>query len=179
MQTDFFTRLEGCCAVNAHKCCFSGGLLPLARPLDVSLYKGDAHEIERTLEALSKERKLRDKEIWDITFSDCGNLIAGGIEREIRLWDATTYEIYTVIVPPEESRRPFALAFSPCGRYLVSGTWWWPGFDKVSVRLWDVTTGENIHTFWDTPPMFKTLPFHQMVCFWRAAVLMALFCYGI
>lgn len=75
-------------------------------------------------------------------------MIAGGIEREIRLWDAKTYETHTVILPPEESRRPFALAFSPCGRYLASGTWWCPGFDKVSIRLWDVTTGENIHTFW-------------------------------
>ena len=123
-------------------------LLSLTPPSDANLYKGDANEIERTLEAVSKGQKSRDKEIWNITFSACGNLIAGGIEREIRLWDATTYETHTVIVPPEESRRPFALAFSPFGRYLASGTWWWPGFDKVSIRLWDVTTGENIHTFW-------------------------------
>jgi len=122
--------------------------LPLTPPLDTSLYKGDAHEIERTLEALSKGRQSRDKEIWDITFSDCGNLIAGGIEREIRLWDAKTYETRTVILPPEESRRPYALAFSPCGQYLASGTWWCPGFDKVSIRLWEVATGENIATFW-------------------------------
>ena len=123
-------------------------LLSLTPPLDTDVYKGDSQEIERTLEAVSKGQKSRDKEIWNITFSACGNLIAGGIEREIRLWDAKTYETHTVIVPPEESRRPFALAFSPCGQYLASGTWWCPGFDKVSIRLWDVTTGENIHTFW-------------------------------
>ena len=123
-------------------------LLPLTPPLDANLYKGDAKEIERTLEALSKERKSRDKKIWDITFSACGNLIAGGIEREIRLWDATTHEIHMVILPPEESRRPFTLAFSPCGQYLASGTWWCPGFDKVSIRLWEVASGENIATFW-------------------------------
>ena len=123
-------------------------LLSLTPPLDTNVYKGDAQEIERTLEAVSKGQKSRDKEIRNITFSACGNLIAGGIEREIRLWDAKTYETHTVILPPEESRRPFALAFSPCGRYLASGAWWWPGFDKVSIRLWDVTTGENIHTFW-------------------------------
>ncbi|MDE0018319.1 MAG: hypothetical protein OXU51_19210 [Candidatus Poribacteria bacterium] len=52
-----------------------------------------------------------------------------------------------VIFPPEESRRPYALAFSPCSRYLVSGSWW-GSTDKVSIRLWDVTTGENVHTFW-------------------------------
>ena len=123
-------------------------MLSLMPPPDTSLYKGDAQEIERTLEARSKGRKSRDKGIWDIKFSDCGNLIASGMEREIRLWDAKTYEIHTVIVPPEESRRPFALAFSACGRYLASGTWWCHGFDKVSIRLWKVASGENIATFW-------------------------------
>ncbi|MYA69123.1 hypothetical protein F4009_15370 [Candidatus Poribacteria bacterium] len=122
--------------------------LLLTPPLDANLYKGNTEEIERALEALSKRRKSRDKEIFDIIFSPCGGFIAGGMEREIRLWDATTYETHMVILPPEESRRPFALAFSPCGRYLASGTWWWPGSDKVSIRLWNVTTGENIHTFW-------------------------------
>ena len=122
-------------------------LLPLTPPLDVSLYKGEAHEIERTLEALSKGQKSRDKEIWDITFSACGTLLAGGLPNEIRLWDATTYETRMVIFPPKESCRPYALAFSPCSEYLVSGSWW--GFtDKVSIRLWDVTTGENVQTFW-------------------------------
>ena len=123
-------------------------LLSLTPLSDTNLYKGDAKEIERTLEVLSKGRKSRDKKIWDITFSACGNFIAGGMEREIRLWDAKTDETHMVILPPEESRRPFTLAFSPCGRYLASGTWWCPGFDKVSIRLWEVTSGENIATFW-------------------------------
>ncbi len=123
-------------------------LLSLTPPSDANLYKGDAKEIERTLEAVSKGQKSRDKEIWNITFSACRKLIAGGIEREIRLWDAKTYETHMVILPPEESRRPFALAFSPCGRYLTSGTWWCPGFDKVSIRLWEIASGENIATFW-------------------------------
>ncbi|MDE0399004.1 MAG: WD40 repeat domain-containing protein [Candidatus Poribacteria bacterium] len=123
-------------------------LLSLAWPLSPNVYKGDEKKIERVLKAaVSNSQKVRDKEIWDITFSDCGTLLAGGLPNEIRLWDATTYETRMVILPPEESRRPFALAFSPCSRYLVSGSWW--GFtDKVSIRLWDVTTGENVQTFW-------------------------------
>lgn len=122
--------------------------LSLAWPLSPNLYKGDEKAIERALKAAaSNSQKARAREIWNITFSACGTLLAGGIANEIRLWDATTYETRMVILPPEESRRPFALAFSPCSRYLVSGSWW--GFkDKVSIRLWDVTTGENVHTFW-------------------------------
>lgn len=122
--------------------------LPLAWPLSPNVYKGDKKKIERVLKAaVSNSQKVRVREIWNITFSACGTLLAGGLPNEIRLWDATTYETRMVIFPPEESRRPYALAFSPCNRYLVSGAWW--GFtDKVSIRLWDVTTGENVHTFW-------------------------------
>ncbi len=122
--------------------------LSLASPLSPNVYKGDKKAIERALKvAVSNGQKGRAREIWNITFSDCGTLLAGGLPNEIRLWDATTYETRMVILPPEESRRPFTLAFSPCSRYLVSGSWW--GFkDKVSIRLWDVTTGENVHTFW-------------------------------
>ena len=134
-------------------------MLPLTPPSEANVYKGDAKEIERALETLSKGQKSSDKEIWNITFSACGNLIAGGLPNEIRLWDATTYETRMVILPPEESRRPFALAFSPCGRYLASGTWWCPGFDKVSIRLWEVTSGENIATFWGHSTDVQNLAF--------------------
>ena len=122
--------------------------LSLAWPLSPNMYKGDKKKIERVLKAaVSNSQKVRVREIWSITFSGCGTLLAGGLPNEIRLWDATTYETRMVILPPEESRRPFALAFSPCSRYLVSGSWW--GFaDKVSIRLWDVITGENVQTFW-------------------------------
>ena len=133
--------------------------LPLTRPLNTDLYKGHPEAIERALEIASEPKTPRDNTVWGITFSPCGNLIAGGMWREIRLWNATTYETHMVILPPEESRRPFALAFSPCGRYLASGTWWCPGFDKVSIRLWEVATGENIKTFWGHPTDVQNLTF--------------------
>lgn len=122
--------------------------LSFARPLSPDMYKGDEKEIERALKAVvSNSQKVRAVQIWSITFSACGTLLAGGMANEIRLWDAATYETLMVILPPRGCQRPFALAFSPCSRYLVSGSWW-QFTDKVSIRLWDVTTGENIQTFW-------------------------------
>ena len=57
--------------------------------------------------------------------------------------------------------RAEALTFSPCGRYLVSGASWLPGVgtDKMSIRLWDVATGENIATFWSHPTDIQSLAF--------------------
>lgn len=63
-----------------------------------------------------------------------------------------------VILPPRGCQRPFALAFSPCSRYLVSGSWW-QFTDKVSIRLWDVTTGENVQTFWSHSTDIQDLAF--------------------
>ena len=133
--------------------------LSLAWPLVPNLYKGDENAIERALKvAASNNQKERAKEIWSITFSACGTLLAGGMGNEIRLWDATTYETRMIIFPPKESNRPFTLTFSPCSRYLVSGSWW--GFkDKVSIRFWDVTTGENVHTFWGHASDVQALAF--------------------
>ena len=133
--------------------------LSLAWPLSTNVYKGDEKEIERVLKAaMSNSQKVRAGEIWSITFSACGTLLAGGMANEIRLWDAATYETLMVILPPRGCQRPFALAFSPCSRYLVSGSWW-QFTDKVSIRLWDVTTGKNITTFWGHPTDVQDLAF--------------------
>ena len=122
--------------------------LSLVWPSSPNVYKGDEKEIERPLKvARSNSQKGRASEVWSVTFSACGTLLAGGMANEIRLWDAATYETLMVILPPRGCQRPFALAFSPCSRYLVSGSWW-QFTDKVSIRLWDVTTGENVQTFW-------------------------------
>ena len=51
-------------------------------------------------------------------------------------------------IQPHGCIRPWALAFSPCGKYLASGAWWVKGLEKVSIRLWEVASGENIATFW-------------------------------
>ena len=129
---------------------------------DTTKYKGDARQVQRCLEKIKKtpeHTSLPSMQIkGPIVFSPDGTLIAGGFFREIRLWDAVTYEIYMAIRVPQGCQRPEALTFSPCGRYLVSGASW-QGTDKVSIRLWDVATGENIATFWSHPTDIQSLAF--------------------
>ena len=83
-----------------------------------------------------------------IAFSPRGDIIAGGKWGEIVLWDATDGKTLMTLPQPEDSQRPIALCFSPCGQYLASGAWWQSGLQKVPIRLWEVATGENIATFW-------------------------------
>ena len=106
--------------------------------------------------------KVEDnQEIREITFSPCGNYIAGGWADEIRLWRAQGFEPLHTIPQPKGSQRPYALTFSPCGKYLASGTWWWwqKGLKKMAIRLWEVATGENITTFWGHTSDIQSLAF--------------------
>ena len=96
--------------------------------------------------------------LMDIAFSPCGNLIAGGLSGELRLWNAETLTTLFVIPHPER-RAPWALAFSPCGKYIASGTWWEEGMEKMAVRLWEVTSGENIATLWGHPTDIQSIAF--------------------
>ena len=130
---------------------------PSTSPLNPDIYKGDADEIKAVLNA--EKPRTRNTEIKAITFSPCGSLIAGGIEGGIRLWDARTYETRMVILLPRMCWRQHAFAFSPCGRYLASGAWWWWPMKKVSIHLWDIATGENIVTFWGHPTDIQSLAF--------------------
>ena len=83
-----------------------------------------------------------------LAFSPCGKVIAGGMLHGLNIWCAEEYRLLRSIPQPEDSKRTFAISFSQSGRYLASGTWWQEGMEKMAVRLWDVSTGENIHTFW-------------------------------
>ncbi|MDE0686500.1 MAG: WD40 repeat domain-containing protein [Candidatus Poribacteria bacterium] len=130
--------------------------LPLPDTLeDTSLYRGEPEEIERVSNGGNLQWK-RHQHIESIVFSPCGTLIAGGLgtwladglTNEIRIWDTETLETRMIILPSQGTIRPWALAFSPCGRYLVSGAWWCRGLDKAPIRIWEVATGEHIHTFW-------------------------------
>ena len=132
--------------------------LPMDVESDVSLYRGDRRQIRRIFNRL-RSGYTDKSNLYSIPFSPSGDLIAGGLQREIRLWDATTYETRMAIIPPDTCQRPNALIFSPCGRYLVSGSWWQEGQEKVSIRLWEVSTGENIATFWTHPTDIQELAF--------------------
>lgn len=95
-----------------------------------------------------------------IAFSPCGKIIAGGMDNEIRLWCAEQLTTLRTIPQTENSRRTYdALTFSPCGKYLISGTWWQRGMEKMAIRLWEVATGENIHTFWGHTTDVQSLAF--------------------
>ena len=130
--------------------------LPLPDTLeDTTRYRGEPEEIERVSNGGNLQWK-RHQHIESIVFSPCGTLIAGGLgtwiasglTNEIRLWDTATLETRMIILPSQRTIRPWALTFSPCGRYLISGAWWCPGLDKAPIRIWEVATGEHIHTFW-------------------------------
>ena len=134
--------------------------LSLNRPRDATKYKGDDHQIQRILRHVEKG-SVDKRTPKAIAFSPDGDLIAGDVLGQIRLWDTTTYEICMVICLPFGCGRAEALTFSPCGRYLVSGASWLAGTgtDKVSIRLWEVATGENIATFWSHPTDIQSLAF--------------------
>ena len=120
--------------------------LSLALPQDRTKYKGDPNGIQMFLQWLEEDTEQSEVPM-SIVFSPDGTLIAGGVFGEIRFWDAKTHETQMIICQPEGSQRPAALTFSPCGRYLAAGGWW-QQTDKMSIRLWDMTTAENIATFW-------------------------------
>ena len=105
-----------------------------------------------------RENTSPHSEMKAIAFSPSGNVIAGGIFGEIRFWNADTYETCLAIRLPQGCQRPYALDFSRCGRYLASGSWW-QNTEKVSIRLWEVATGENIVTFWGHPTDVQDLAF--------------------
>lgn len=126
-------------------------------PRDTDKYKGDAQQIQIALRWLKKGSDYSpDPQI--VTYSSVGNFIAGSAFREIRLWDTIYYDTYMVICLPHGCQSPGALTFSPCGQYLASGSGW-QGTEKVSIRLWDVATGENIYTFWGHTTDVQSLAF--------------------
>ena len=83
-----------------------------------------------------------------VAFSPLGDIIVGGHQGGAVLWSAIDGKTLMTLPHPEESQRPIAFCFSPCGQYLASGAWWQGGLQKVPIRLWKVATGENIATFW-------------------------------
>ncbi|MDE0086176.1 MAG: WD40 repeat domain-containing protein [Candidatus Poribacteria bacterium] len=127
------------------------GALDTTVCLDPSLYKATQQDIQK----LYEQSETSHPRLWTLSFSRCGTLIAGGIRHgkmgEIRFWDATTLETRMVIIPPTGCQKPQTLRFSPCGNFLAVGAQWQEGQERVSVRLWDVNTGKNIHTFWGPP----------------------------
>lgn len=83
-----------------------------------------------------------------MAISPCGHVLACGRINEILICSPPTYQTSTIIDSSQGVGLPFALCFSPCGRYLASGEWWQEWRMKVPIRLWEVSSGKNIVTFW-------------------------------
>lgn len=94
-----------------------------------------------------------------LAFSPSGDLIVGDVTNEIRFWCAEKLTTLRTIPQPENNMRTYALAFSPCGKYLASGTRRQEGMKKIVIGLWDVASGENIHTFWGHNSDVRSLAF--------------------
>jgi WD40 repeat protein len=135
-------------------------LAPFDQTLEAERYVGDAEQKQRKLR-LQRNRHIRGETVYHpmpmeaVAFSPCASLIIGGMHNELRVWDATTYELLMAILPPHECRQPFALTFSSCGRYFASGSWWYAG-ERAPIELWEVDTEGNIPTL----EKFATLPGH-------------------
>lgn len=98
--------------------------------------------------------------VTHIAFSPCSFIVACCGEKEILLWDIEHREMIKTIPQPKDSwKQLYALAFSPCGRYIASGTWWNVWMDKMVIRLWEVESGENIVTFWGHSSDIQDLAF--------------------
>lgn len=149
------------------------GALPLDAILeDTSLYKGGPQEVQKFINWKQKMGTEQSTYVTvcpgSIKISPCGSHIAGKLSRErrwnkippeIRIWDAATLETQMAILLPRDASKIYRLAFSPCGRYLASGTWWKKGLEQMSINLWEVATGENVHTFWGHPTDIHDLAF--------------------
>lgn len=77
------------------------------------------------------------------------------------LWDVKRAETLLTIPLSETDGWLDSLAFSPCSRYLASGSGWrrGMGIKKVAIRLWNVASGENIATFRGHPTDIQSLAF--------------------
>ncbi|MCG9127037.1 WD40 repeat domain-containing protein [Candidatus Poribacteria bacterium] len=131
------------------------GSLPTEICLDTTLYRGKPQDIQPA----HHQQEMSSRRVLGLETSPCGTWIAGAMFGEIRIWDAATLQTQMVIILPMGSQKSFILAFSPCSKYLAAGAWWQQGQNKMSIRLWEIATGENIHTFWAHPTDIDRLAF--------------------
>ncbi len=94
-----------------------------------------------------------------IAFSPCGYLIAAELDSEICLWCAKDYTTLHTIPQGEVYRRTLPLVFSPCGQYLAAATWWQKGSENLAIRIWDVNTVEQVHSFHGHNSLVQSLAF--------------------
>ena len=94
----------------------------------------DRHSLQR------RGDRVPVKSPWVTRFSPKGKLLAVGPSSAgpIHLWDLETKQLWSKLVGHKE--RVLSLAFTPDGRFLLSGS-----LDKTAV-LWDVASGQQCYT---------------------------------
>ena len=101
----------------------------------------------------------RQSDSLSIVFSPCGKLIAGELDNEIRLWSTDDFTTVRVIPQKEVYRRTCPLTFSACSKYLAGATWWHKGWENLAVRIWDISSGEQIHEFRGHTSLVQSMAF--------------------
>jgi len=86
---------------------------------------------------------FNDTWIKCVEFSPDGTMIATA-NAGAKIWDVATGELLRTV--HQEGNYVQSLAFSPDGRYLVTGDW------EAMVQIWDVKTGERIQSIKFLPP---------------------------
>ena len=79
-------------------------------------------------------------QVTSVAFSSQGILASASFDRTIRLWQSDTWENRPVITLVGHVQAVLAVAFSPNGQILATGS------DDKTIKLWDVSTSEVIHT---------------------------------
>jgi WD40 repeat protein len=94
-------------------------------------------------------------EVNAMAFSPDGKFLASCDDEMVHLWNVQTGEKLRRFTHPQKKfNKVYALAFSPEGRQLVSGTW------DGSVHLWEVNSGQQQHCFEGNTGSVQCLAFH-------------------
>ncbi len=92
-----------------------------------------------------------------LEFSKDGSMLAAaGRDRVVRLWDPLTGQLIRSFQGHEAEL--YAVAISPDGRLLASGGGHGGGSQHNEIRLWDISSGEQVGQLHDGNEQFKNLP---------------------